>query len=550
MAESADVVVIGAGHNGLACGAYLARAGFDVVVLEAAPRPGGCCMTEELPDGAGRVELGSYEHGAIRGSGVAADLELETRFGLAFHERDEATLGPCDDGSAIALYASLEQTVAGLEPVVGADEAERYRLLAARATAAMTLLRATEAGPPPTLRALAALSEVTLGATAGGALMGDLLGSASTLLRAALTDPRLQGVIAHWASHSQQSPADPGTGAGAFFLPGSHGPPASRPVGGAGATIDALQRSLEAAGGRLRCATPAERIELDTGGRAVAVHAGGERIAARRAVVSAIDARRALLELVGEEHLDPRLAAEVRAIHVGARNVSELKVDATITTLPDVPGPPGFERSFMLSPNTLTDTEHAFARIELGELPQRGPLMIGLPSTLEAGWARPGQHAIWLSTFVPWRRADGPWTRASLEQAADLTWSWAERALGGPIEAVQRVVTGPGDWEARTGNPGGCPNHIDMSIDQLLGNRPSPSLAGYRTPLAGLYLSGAGTHPGGGVSGVPGRNAAAVVLDDLGAGASSRRQRLQNAKGRAALMRDAARAAWMLRRSG
>ena len=105
-----DVVVIGAGHNGLACGAYLARAGLSVTVVEQAPEPGGCIATVELPDGRGRLELGAYVHGGIRASGVADDLELQ-RHGLRFHLRDEVVLSPCDDGSALAFHRSLERTV-------------------------------------------------------------------------------------------------------------------------------------------------------------------------------------------------------------------------------------------------------------------------------------------------------------------------------------------------------------------------------------------------------------------------------------------------------
>jgi beta-carotene ketolase (CrtO type) len=537
------VVVVGGGHNGLVCACYLARAGLEVVVLEAAATPGGCIHTVELPDGRGRLEVGAYEHGGIRGSGVAAELELEARFGLRFHLRDQVTLAPCDDGTALAFDASLDRTVEHLAAVVGQADADAYRRFAGWAAAGAALLARTEDGPPPSLRELAALAEAALGAQAGRFLQA-LLGSASDLVRSVVADERLQAPLAHWAAHAQQSPADPGTGAGAIVLAGGHGRPAARPAGGSRSTVDALVRCLEAAGGRLRCGLPVTRVEV-AGERAVAVHAGGERIAATRAVVSALDARRLLLELVDPGAVPPWLAAEAGRIHVGRRNVSELKVDAVLSGQPALPGPPGFERAFMLSANTTGDLERAFASIRLGQLPERPPLMLAFPSALEDGWAPPGRAALWLSTFVPWRLAGGPWDRAALERAADHAWRAASKALGTTLEPVERHLTGPLEWVARHGNPNANPNHLEMSLDQLLAFRPSPSLSGYRTPIGGLFLTGAGTHPGGGVTGAPGRNAAAVVLAALGA--APRANRARRLRRRLALVRDAARALRTLR---
>jgi beta-carotene ketolase (CrtO type) len=536
--RDADVVVIGAGHNGLVCACYLARAGLRVVVLEAADAPGGCIHTIELAAGRGRLELGAYEHAGIRASGVAADLELEAHFGLRFHLRDELSLAPCDDGTALAFHNSLERTVEGLALLAGGSEAAAYRRFARWAEAGVALLRQTEAGAPPSLRQLAALAETALGHQAQQLLQA-LLGSASVLLRSSFDDERLQGVLAHWAAHSQQSPADPGTGAGALLLAGGHGSPAARPVGGSRATVDALVGCLQQAGGTLRCGLPVERVEV-VNGRAVAVHAGGERFPAARAVVSALDARRLFLGLLDEHDVPQRLLGEVRRIHVGRRNVSELKVDAVLASMPEVPGPTGFERSFMLSANTVADLERSFARIQLGELPERPPLMIAFPSVLEPGWAPEGGAVVWLSTFVPWRLASGPWDHRGLEEAADHTWRVAEQALGVHLQAVERRVTGPSEWVARTGNPYANPNHVEMSIDQLLAFRPSPTLAGYRTPIEGLFLTGAGTHPGGGVTGIPGRNTAAVVLETVGI--RRRRRTVRTFRERLARIRDAAQA--------
>ena len=548
----ADVIVIGGGHNGLVCGCYLARAGLDVLVLEQSDTVGGCIDTRDLPNGRGRLELGAYEHGGIRGSGVAAELELESRHGLRFHLRDEVTLGPADDGARIAFHNSLEQTIEGLQPVVGRADADAYRRFAAWASAGMRLLGSLDAGPPPSIGQLAALAQASLGADAAPFIQ-TLLGSASNVLRSTFTDERLMAPMAHWAAHSQQSPLDPGTGAGGLALAAFHGAPAARPAGGSRATVEALVRCLEAAGGRVIVDAPAESVEI-AGGRAVAVVAGGVRYEAGRGVVSAIDAVRLFgdgwgggASLVAPEHVPARLAGELRRVHSGRRNVSELKVDAVIEALPAVE-PAGFERAFMLSANTITDIEQSFARVQLGELAERPPVMIAFPSTLESGWAPAGKAVAWVSTFVPWRPAAGAWDEATLERAADHAWAVAERALGARMAVVERRVTGPAAWVARHTNANANPNHIEMSIDQLLGFRPTPSLSGYRTPIEGLFLTGAGTHPGGGITGVPGRNAAHVALAALGV--EPRGARLaRRARERSALVRDAWKATRALRRA-
>ena len=539
-----EVVVIGAGHNGLACAAYLARSGLSVTVVEQAPEPGGCIATVELPDGRGRLELGAYVHGGIRASGVADDLELE-RHGLRFHLRDQVVLSPCDDGSALAFHSSLDRTVEGLAEVVGPADAAAYRRLAEWSAAANAVVEQTQRGPAPSLRELAALAETALGPREGARLVQALLASASNLLRGTLGDERLRGSLGHWAAHSQQPPGDPGTAVGALAMAGGHGQPMARPVGGSRATVDALVASLRAAGGELRCGRPVDRVETARG-RAIAVHAGGERLPASHAVVSAIDARRLFLGLMAPEDVPAGLRDELRRIHVGGRNVSELKVDAILAGPAPEPGPPGFAGALMLSPNTLGDMERAFAEIQLGRVPERPTVMIGFPSALEPGWAPEGRGAVWLSAFVPWRLADGPWSEDALEAAADVVWATAEQALGSVMPVSERRLTGPDDWVARTGNPHACPNHIEMSVDQLLAARPSPSLARYRTPVSGLYLTGAGTHPGGGVTGLPGRNAAREIQLDLGIAPRARGARL---RAQAAMLRDAARAAWALRRA-
>ena len=310
-----------------------------------------------------------------------------------------------------------------------------------------------------------------------------------------------------------------------MMLAAFHGAPAARPAGGSEAPSTPwplLRGPLGAAAAR--ALVPGSR---STGGRAVAVVR--RRGAGRRHPGGRVRHRRpAAVAGAGRRRLPAGAGREVRRIHVGRRNVSELKVDAVIAGMPARPGRPGSSGRCCSRP---TPRRHGAGVCQhpLGELPERPPLMLAFPSALEDGWAhRRAAPSCGCPPSCPGGRR-GPWDRAR--------WSGRPTTPGGRREGagtIARAGRAPAHRARWTGWPATAtrtptPTTWRCSLDQLLAIRPSPCLPGYRTPIGGLFLTGAGTHPGGGVTGIPGRNTAAVVLRKLGIRRGGRLERCARA---------------------
>ena len=504
-------IVVGAGHNGLVCAAYLGRAGFDVIVLEQADRAGGCIFTEERVPGY-RMNIGAIEIGGIVDSGVVDDLELRAA-GLRLIEQPEIAIIHTP-GAALAFHRSLDATAAHLADALSPAAAAEWRRFEAFASAVWGLFSLVDDVPPPSFAELARLAEDGYGER-GSRIFEAVLSPAEVVLATHLADLHLRAAAAAFGAHAEIPPWLPGSGVFAFLLPGGHGGTGSRPVGGSGALIDALVATIERAGGRVRCDAPVAGVRLSETGVAGVTLASGEEVDAE-VVVSSVDIRRLAAMLPADERT-AALRRGAERTHGGLYNVAELKVDLALDSEPalarEAPGDRGALR--MLVPDL--DVGAAFRSIVAGELPDPMPVMFAIPSASDPTMAPEGRAVGWVSAFVPARRADGRTWPDGNDEAARAALATVERfAPGTQARTVEMVVTGPAEWEARTGNPGGNPNHLDLTLDQMLGSRPAAGLARYETPVRGLYLSGAGTHPGGGVTGQPGRNTAHAVMGTAG----------------------------------
>ncbi|MGI9053461.1 MAG: phytoene desaturase family protein [Ilumatobacteraceae bacterium] len=511
-AGTADIVIIGAGHNGLVCAAYLARAGLDVIVLEQSDRPGGALWWIDWQGH--QLERGAVEHTAVLTSGIVQDLDL-ARHGLAYRTRSVAAIHLFGDGTRIVIEETAEATAASVGQLSAADGRAWEEL----AEIAAPLLRADALAsdgwiPPPQVATGFARA---VGGRRAGALIDLTRMSVAELAQRWFEHPAVRAMVMFRAAFSSLAPWAPGSAAAFLLTVAGHGRRLGRPVGGSRAFVQALTASALDAGAIVLCGVTVDALRRSGGSWRVHTTGGGS-VVARRGVVSAMAPRPFLLDIL-RGALTPRPRRRVEHMQEVVDNVSQLTLAAAIDDDSCLPafGRPELDAGTMwllAEPAAVTE---AYTAALIGQLPSAPATLVTFPSVADPAAAPPGRATMWADSFVARRLHGRPWTRARSE-ASDAVWRTIESCLPGLHDHVRHeVVTTPDDLTAKNGaeNAG---NHIAPIPGQLLGARPALGFGHHRTPVDGIYLTGAGTHPGGGLSGVPGRLCARAVLDDLGLG--------------------------------
>ena len=531
MTNRYDAVVIGAGHNGLTAAFYLARAGLKTLVLERRDIVGGCCVTEEIDPVAApgcRVSTASYMASMLRPE-IIRDLQLD-RHGLRMIAAEPTVQAVMPDGVILPWWSDRERLRALLTRVAPND-CEQFLSLDVRLGALARHLEPLFMQAPPDLQrgGFAGLLELLRFGWKfrglGGRQIADLIafatGSLGEFLDRHLESPHLKSLVLSNSLYGKHGgPYDAGTlfgllfhllGGGAEAKPGFVG----HVMGGMGAITQAMAAACVAQGVEIRTSSPVQRVRVRSGRAEGVLLADGAQIEAA-IVVSNADPKRTFLDLVAADELDDQFRADVRGIKMdgpcGKLNLVLSEEPRLSGADPDADTLRNAQFTFV---PWLEGAQRCYESARQGRVHDRLWLDCLVPSLLDPSLAPPGRHVMTCFVqYLPGKPTVG-WDAAREPLRRQLLAHLAEHvpAVGRSLVA-SRLYT-PADLESTFGITEGNIFHGDLRPDQLFFMRPLPAHARYATPIPALYLCGAGTHPGGGVTGAPGFNSAHRILRDL-----------------------------------
>ena len=541
-AERYDAAIVGAGHNGLVTAAYLAKAGLRTVVLERRSRAGGPLVTEEIAPGV-RAPVAADGVGGLRAA-VVRDLRLASH-GFRAIEPGVAAFAPSADGlPPLTLWRDPARTATELRTRRPRD-AEAFVALDRKVRSVAGFLARVQATEPPDLaspspadamRGLTLLNALRhLGKQQVRETLRVLPMSVADFVSEAVEDDALRGVLgARGIRYTAMGPRSAGTALNFLWDSTAGGGAAGRTVfarGGPEALAEALVAAARSHGATLRCGVDVSAIRTMRGSVEGIALANGEEIDAR-IVASSADPKQTLLRLLDPAVVGPTLGWH--AEHIRMPGVVA-KVTLVVNALPAFGVDDERLRGRIVIAPSLDDLERAFNDSKYGRISEQPYLEATIPTLSDPTLAPDGTHVITaLFQYAPYRLRDEDWNGAARDRLADGAVQTLEAYAPGIAEnIVARHVVTPADLEREYGLSGGHPMHGELALDQFFAWRPLLGHARYRlADIGGLYLCGAGAHPGGGVTGGPGRNAARAILAD--ARRTRRRSARRLARGAAA----------------
>jgi phytoene dehydrogenase-like protein len=524
-----DIIIVGGGHNGLVAACYLAKAGLKTLVLERREIVGGASVTEEIHPGF-RCSTLAHSTGPMFPA-IVSELDL-IRHGLETISPEARVLALGPDGRSICIYNDITKTCEEIRPF-SAKDADAYPEFVKSFARIGRVLAPLASMTPPSIDRPGASEVWHLGKIGlafrnlgkkdeyrllrwGPMAVADLAAEwfETELLRATVAARGIYGAFA--------GPWSAGTSLGLLWqaaLDGHPIPPASFVKGGMGALTKALSNAAIASGVEIRSASEVSAIHAGNGTSAKVVINGGDELETR-AVVSNADPRTTFLRLIDPVDLEPAFLLKIRNYRAVG---TAAKINIALSGLPlfkDINGSDTHKLAGRIHVGPEIDyLERAFDAAKYGEFSPAPYLDITIPSLTDPSMAPEGKHVMSIhAQFAPYKLKSGDWDSRREDFADAVVTQLEEYAPGIRDLILAKQVLTPVDLEQTYGLSGGHIHHGEQTLDQFFTFRPLLGWAQYRTPLNRLYLCGAGTHPGGGVTGLPGANAAREVLKDVKAG--------------------------------
>jgi phytoene dehydrogenase-like protein len=516
MTQPYDLILIGAGHNGLTAAAFLAQAGKRVLVLEQRSTPGGIAATEEILPGI-RANIG-FPSSSLLHPDVINQLRLE-QYGLEYLPSPISIFAPQKSGKSLII--SDDKATAASLAQISADDAKKYPDFMAFVRRVAGVLAAMMPLTPPDLKGPYSVSELfpwaRVALQARGLGERDMMEflrvlpmSSYDFLSEWFESDAVKGALGIFSTlNTMLGPMGAGTALAFLYqYTGKSGPGFVR--GGTGGVADALMKSAKASGVEVRLGIGVQQVLVENGKVKGVVTTSGETITAP-VVVSSADPRHTLFDLVGAHHLPVRVMRRVRNIRYRG---STATVHFVLGGLPDFRQASTNQlKGWIAICPSLKYLEHAYDTAKYGQFSTHPALLAHIPSLQGDGFAPAGQHILSVMVrYAPYGLRDGNWDgqKAALKQAVLNTLAEYAPGLPGLVQNTYTIT--PLDYEREYRLAEGHWMHGQMGLDQLLMMRPVPGWGRYRTPVEGLYLCGSGTHPGGGITGLPGMNAAREAL--------------------------------------
>ncbi len=519
MSEQYDVVVAGAGHNGLIAACYLAKAGLKVCVVEQGEEVGGGTKSSELTAPGFISDHCSVAHTMIQANPVIRDdeLQLKAKFGLQYVNPEKMTAMIFDDGRVLEFYSDVERTCQSIAQFSQHD-ADAYRRFCMQVFTTLDMIAMGMYNIPPSAGVQAAMLD---GSPEGQEMLRAQSISAFDLINEWFENDLIKIALARYASESMTNPFDNGTGFGFYIiLPYMHRYGTGIPVGGSGALAESLERCLRHYGGELRLGSNITEFRHNGSDVSGVVLDNGEEILGKKAVVTTLNAKQMFPHMLPGFQMPEHFVRRVKNNKLAS--IRAMNVHLALHEEPKYKVGNGVDDFFWIerAHSHLSDFRQAFLDQENG-IPRRD--MVGYigqhkvdPSRVPAG-----KSLMYLYAFMPYE----------LENGGARRWDEVgEQVARGFVDDLRELTTNMTDdniigisWrtplDIERDNPamvGGDIGHMGPYAWQLGGNRPAPGYGQYKSPVGKLYMAGGSTHPGGGVTGGSGRNVAQVLFEDLG----------------------------------